>query len=153
MKKITLVLFGLFLLLLTNCKDLNIPPSENSHHTETTIIDDSVDDQYEEELPVLIDELMYNGKRVIITKHAACRMKCRFINKKEIQEIINKGKYNEKKSDMNPSNPKYCPSYVYEERSYEDQKIRIVMAHCDKDDFAKLVTVIDLENEYKCNCK
>jgi len=96
-------------------------------------------------------ELTYNNKPVIITRHAKCRMKCRYIDKNEVNQIIKTGSINRKKSDPNPSNPRHCPSKAYEGCSSDGQHIRVIMAECDRN--AKLVTIIDLENNYQCSCK
>jgi len=93
-------------------------------------------------------ELNYRGKQIAITKHAKCRMGCRFIDAYEVNEVIQNGTINQRKS--NP-NDRPCPTYAIESRTRDGQRVRIVIAECDRN--AKLVTVIDLENNYKCHCK
>ncbi len=87
-------------------------------------------------------------KSLIYTKHGSCRMECRKINKKEVNEILLNGVINNKKSDPN-DHP--CPTYAVEGRSNEGQLIRLIVADCDNS--YKLVTAIDLENEYNCFCQ
>lgn len=89
----------------------------------------------------------YHGKNVIYTKHAICRMGCRHIDASEVQEILDKGAINDRKSDRND---RPCPTYALEGRTHDGQKVRIVVADCDNT--AKLVTVIDLENDFQCHC-
>lgn len=83
------------------------------------------------------------------TRHARCRMECRQISENEVREIIQQGKLNRRKSD--PAD-KPCPTYALEGYSSSDrQHIRIVVARCGE--ITKVVTCIDLDNEYSCNCK
>ena len=88
-----------------------------------------------------------NTSNLIYTKHAKCRMECRHVDESEVVEIINAGNVNENKSDKNDSP---CPTLAYEGKSHDGQHLRIVVADCEPRD--KIVTVIDLENDYKCDC-
>ena len=85
--------------------------------------------------------------QLIYTKHARCRMDCRHINEQEIQEIISADHINARKSNPNDSR---CPTYAYEGYSHDHQHLRIVIAKCDE--VWKVVTCIDLENEFACEC-
>jgi hypothetical protein len=85
---------------------------------------------------------------LIYTKHALCRMDCRHIDESEILEILNEGNINARKSD---ENDKPCPTYAYEGYSHDNQHLRIVIARCDEGE--KVITCIDLENEFQCDCK
>lgn len=85
----------------------------------------------------------------ILTHHAKCRMKCRGIDKEEIDQVLSKGKINIRKSDPNK---RPCPIKSLEGYSKKDnQHIRVVAAYCE--DKTKIVTVIDLKNKYDCYCK
>ena len=84
---------------------------------------------------------------LIYTKHAKCRMACRHINEGEIKEIITENHINERKSS---AEGKPCPTYAYEGYSREHQHLRIVIAKCDNT--WKVVTCIDLGNEFECDC-
>ena len=90
--------------------------------------------------PSSIPELIY-------TKHARCRMDCRHINEAEIKEVLGENNINERKSNAN-GHP--CPTYAYEGYSNEHQHLRIVIAKCDNT--WKVVTCIDLGNEFECDC-
>lgn len=92
--------------------------------------------------------LTYDGKDLILTRHAKCRMDCREISKAEVREVIKEGKENKRKSNPNDSR---CPTIALEDWTEDGQRVRIIVANCDN--VAKLVTVIDLENEYRCDCK
>ena len=85
---------------------------------------------------------------LIYTKHARCRMDCRHITEVEIQEIISENSINQRKSNPNDSR---CPTYAYEGYSHEQKHLRIVIAKCE--DVWKVVTCIDLENDFACDCK
>ena len=89
-----------------------------------------------------------NIPQLIYTKHARCRMDCRHINEAEIKEILTENNINERKSN---ANGRPCPTYSYEGYSNEHQHLRIVIAKCD-DRAWKVVTCIDLGNEFECDC-
>lgn len=84
---------------------------------------------------------------LIYTKHAICRMDCRNVSEIEVIEIITANRINIKKSDYKD---KPCPTIAYEGRSSDGQLLRIVVADCEPRD--KVVTVIDLETDFKCDC-
>lgn len=83
------------------------------------------------------------------TVHAKCRMKCRQITQAEVEDIMQNGKINYRKSDVNDTP---CPTYALEGYTNADnQHVRIVFAQCDMK--TKVVTCIDLDNEFECDCK
>ena len=83
------------------------------------------------------------------TRHARCRMECRKITEAEVREIMMEGNINYRKSNVK-ANP--CPVYAVEGiTAADDQRIRIIFAQCDKK--TKVVTCIDLDNEFNCACK
>jgi len=81
------------------------------------------------------------------TKHAKCRMDCRHITEREIREVLERGIVDERKS--NPQD-KPCPTYAIEARTDEGQHLRIVFATCT--DEVKVVTCIDLDHDFECDC-
>ncbi len=81
------------------------------------------------------------------THHARCRMDCRHITPEEVQDILHNGEINYKKSNKNASP---CPIYSLEGFTTANEKLRIVFAQCD--DKTKVVTVIDLDKDWQCNC-
>ncbi len=93
------------------------------------------------------DELVWAGKPVTVTKHGHCRMDCREIDAYEVQQILLKGQKNVAKSKPNDTP---CPSTALEGVTRDGQRVRIVVSDCGST--AKLVTVIDLETDYKCDC-
>lgn len=85
---------------------------------------------------------------LVYTKHAKCRMECRQFTKREVREILENGKLNNRKS--RPYD-KPCPSYALEGVTSDGQEARMIFATCDNDKL-KVVTCIDLKTDYKCNC-
>ena len=81
------------------------------------------------------------------TKHAKCRMDCRQISDEEVKEIMESGKINYRKSDLKD---KPCPSYALEGITSDNQRVRIVFGQCDTK--TKVITVIDLETDWTCEC-
>jgi len=86
------------------------------------------------------------------SNHAKCRMECRKISQAEVQEIMQQGKINYNKSDIqsqSPSGPR-CPRYALEGVTTDDQKVRIIFAQCNEK--TTVVTVIDLDTDWTCHC-
>ncbi|MBK6938447.1 MAG: DUF4258 domain-containing protein [Chitinophagaceae bacterium] len=57
------------------------------------------------------------------------------------------GKINYNKSDLQNAR---CPRYAIEGNTKDNQEVRIVFAQCNEK--TVVVTVIDLETDYKCDC-
>ena len=100
--------------------------------------------------------------RLILTRHARCRMDCRHITEKEIREILDNGEINEHKSEplAHPD-----PKYAVEGQTVEGQHLRIVVAvptrsatHSPRTGSAGagsalvIVTCIELGVEWQCDC-
>lgn len=85
--------------------------------------------------------------RLILTKHARCRMDCRHIDESEIREILQSGYINMRKSEPAAS-PE--PKYAIEGVTHDKQKVRIIVAASPRGNV--VVTVIDLEREWQCDC-
>jgi hypothetical protein len=81
------------------------------------------------------------------TQHAKCRMKCRHITQAEVQDIMKNGNINYKKSNLQDQP---CPTYALEGYTQDQQHVRIVFAQCETD--TKVVTCIDLDNDFECDC-
>ena len=86
--------------------------------------------------------------RLIYTRHARCRMECRDITEGEIASVIASGHINQAKSD--PAD-RPCPTLAYEGKGTDGHKLRVVIADCDERD--KVVTVIDLDEDHRCDCE
>ena len=90
---------------------------------------------------------LLTDEELVYTKHANCRMDCRTISKAEVEDILYNGKVNWEKTRKNDQP---CPSYALEGNTADGQRVRIVFADCNN--ATKVVTAIDLENEYDCYC-
>ena len=88
-----------------------------------------------------------NTTHLILTKHAKCRMDCRHITEDEIREIIHDGKVNYSKSGPGTKGDE---TYALEGYSDEHQHLRIVVAP--ENDGLVVITCIDLDKEWACNC-
>ena len=88
-----------------------------------------------------------NTTHLILTKHAKCRMDCRHITESEIKEIIHDGNVNYSKSGLGN---KGDDTYAIEGYSNEHQHLRVVVAP--EEDELVVITCIDLDKEWPCNC-
>lgn len=87
-----------------------------------------------------------NTHTIIYSKHAKCRMECRHIDDVEIKEILAKGEINYDKIEENEKGK----TYPLEGITHEGQHVRLVIAPHEKE--LVVVTVIDLDKEWQCNC-
>lgn len=79
--------------------------------------------------------------------HATCRMKCREISKAEVEEVMLSGKINYNKSELHEIR---CPRYALEWITKDKQRVRIIFAQCNEKTI--VVTAIDLDSDYPCDC-
>jgi hypothetical protein len=94
----------------------------------------------------------WRNHRLVYTKHARCRMECREISEEEVEYILENGIINEAKSREADGEAKgKCPTYALEGKTDDGQQVRIVFGACDK--ITKVVTAIDINKEYTCNCR
>ncbi|MDF2188799.1 DUF4258 domain-containing protein [Paraflavitalea sp. CAU 1676] len=86
--------------------------------------------------------------KLIYTKHARCRMACRHIDESEVEEILQTGSINERKSEP-AARPD--PKYALEGRTHDGQQVRIIFATASRG--MVVVTVIDLDTDWTCDCR
>lgn len=84
---------------------------------------------------------------LIYTRHARCRMSCRHISDSEIKAILQTGRINYGKSDLQA---KPDPKYALEGVTHDNQHVRIIFAPSKKG--MVVITCIDMNEEWKCNC-
>jgi hypothetical protein len=84
---------------------------------------------------------------LIYSKHAKCRMECRHIDESEVKEVLEDGKLNYNKIEESDKGK----SYPLEGITHDKQHVRIVFAP--KRENLVVVTVIDLDNDWPCDCK
>ncbi len=136
---ILIIILGAIVLLIKSFKDV----TKNGPKPNRTITNDRKD-------PAAINRDRGFDRRISYleySKHAKCRMECRHISQAEVEEIMRDGKINYKKSDLQNAR---CPRYAVEGDTRDDQHVRIVYAQCNES--TTVVTVIDLDTEFKCSC-
>lgn len=89
-----------------------------------------------------------NPSVINYSKHARCRMGCRHIDESEVKEILQEGKVNYNKSEVNGADCK--KKYAVEGLTHDKQKVRIIFAPCNTE--VTVVTVIDIGEEWPCDC-
>jgi hypothetical protein len=89
-----------------------------------------------------------NPSKYYFTKHARCRMDCRHITQREVKAILANGTINYSKSNLQDNRG---PTYAVEGTTEDRQRVRIIFAP--KQRHMSVVTVIDLDKEYDCDCK
>ena len=90
-----------------------------------------------------------NPAKINYSKHAICRMDCREITEQEVKQVLREGKINYSKSDLKQSD---CTKrYVVDGYSKDKQHIRIVVVPCS--DEITVITCIDLDRDWVCNCE
>jgi hypothetical protein len=87
------------------------------------------------------------AKPLVLTRHGRCRMDCREIDLAEVRGILQSGRLNRSKSEPQDQP---CPAWALEGRTDDGQRVRIVYSGCDTE--TRVITAIDLENEYACSC-
>jgi hypothetical protein len=87
-----------------------------------------------------------NNGNIVYSKHAKCRMECRHIDSNEVKEIITGGTINSNKAGSDERGK----TYPLEGFTRDGQHVRIVVAPHENE--LVVVTVIDLEKEWSCNC-
>ena len=90
-----------------------------------------------------------NPIRILYSKHAQCRMECRFIDSSEVRQILREGTINYKKSEIG-NRPDCKRKYAIEGITRDQQRVRIIFAPCR--DTITVVTVIDIGREWPCPC-
>lgn len=87
-------------------------------------------------------------EKLIFTRHARCRMGCRQIDEAEVRDILLNGRINSRKSDP-AARPD--PKYALEGKTRDGQEVRIIFAPSDRG--MVVITVIDLDTDWPCDCK
>lgn len=82
-----------------------------------------------------------------VTRHGSCRMSCRGVDDAEIRDVILHGELDpERTREDGP-----CTSYALHGRGTDGARLRVVVAGCD--DVTRLVTVVDLDRDWPCDCE
>jgi hypothetical protein len=84
---------------------------------------------------------------IVYSKHARCRMACRHIDEQEVLQILKEGVINDEKVEVDEKGR----TYPLEGITRDKQHIRVVFApHLNE---LVVVTAIDLDTEWPCDCK
>lgn len=94
-----------------------------------------------------VEDLDRMTTHIFYSQHARCRMECRHIDEREIKEILEKGTVNYSKIEEDARGK----TYPLEGTTHENQHLRVVFAP--KNDGVLVVTCIDLDREWSCDCK
>jgi hypothetical protein len=92
------------------------------------------------------DDFNRSVNHIIYSKHAHCRMDCRHIDENEVKEILKNGKVNERKIETDDRGKTYPLEGIA-----EGHHLRIVFAP-KGDDAVEVVTCIDLDTDWQCDC-
>ena len=99
------------------------------------------------EVPVAEKEpIDRNIRNIVYSKHARCRMDCRHIDESEVKEILQEGNINYNKIEESSKGK----TYPLEGITHDKQHVRIVFAPHENE--LVVVTVVDLEKEWQCDC-
>ena len=133
---ILLVVLAIALFFIRRCGDVSSSTSENKSAPVSTSAGINRDRGFDRR----VSYLQYSN-------HARCRMECRHITQGEVEEAMRDGKINYPKSDIKNAR---CPRYAVEDQTKDGQRVRIVFAQCVN--YTEVVTVIDLDTEWTCDC-
>ena len=92
------------------------------------------------------DPFVRDTAMLVYSNHAKCRMGCRQIDREEVEDILMNGKINFSRVEEDEEGITYPIEGLTKDRQY----VRIVYAP--KPDAIVVVTAIDLEKEWPCNC-
>lgn len=81
-----------------------------------------------------------------ITRHGACRMDCRKVDAGEVRAVLRDGTLDPSRTRNNGA----CPSHAIEGTGTDGHRLRVVFAECS--DETRLVTAIDLDQDWPCRC-
>ena len=146
---LALLLMAALMLRRCNTKgNSELTDSEKQKRIERT--DEKRDEEKTDNEKSSLDVFRDPDAKYYFTKHARCRMKCRYISQEEVKEIVQRAEVNYRKSELDaPQGPKYALEGI---TSRDKQHVRIIVAP--KQRHLTIVTVIDLENEWQCpSCK
>lgn len=92
------------------------------------------------------DPVDRNTTNIVYSKHARCRMECRHIDETEVKQILKEGVINYNKVEEDSKGK----TYPLEGITHDKQHVRIVFAPHQNE--LVVVTVIDLDKEWDCDC-
>ncbi|MEO6538264.1 MAG: DUF4258 domain-containing protein [Ferruginibacter sp.] len=103
-------------------------------------------DNQEQTIPSGANEFDRTINHIVYSRHAKCRMACRHIDETEVKEILSSGTLNYQKIEEDEKGK----TYPLEGITHDKQHVRIVFAPHQQE--LVVVTVVDLDREWPCNC-
>jgi hypothetical protein len=97
-------------------------------------------------VPVSNDGFDRTIKNIVYSKYTRCRMECLHIDESEVKEILANGTINYSKIEEDSLGK----TYPLEGITHDKQHVRILFAPHSNE--LVVVTVIDLDTEWQCNC-
>ena len=94
----------------------------------------------------LAEEIRRKSANISFSRHARCRMECRRIDETEVREVLAEGSINASRIEESEKGL----SVPLEGVTHDRQHVRIVVAP--KQNSLVLVTVIDLDTDWPCEC-
>jgi len=113
---------------------------EGNYNTETR------SDNAPSEKTSFASDLNRNAMHLIYSRHARCRMDCRHIDEQEVRQILATGTVNVRKIETDERGKTYPLEGVA-----NGHHLRIVFANKGTD-AVEVVTCIDLDTEWQCDC-
>lgn len=86
------------------------------------------------------------ARPLALTRHGACRMDCRQIDRGEVDGVLRSGVWAPERTRSDGP----CPSHAFEGRGTDGHRLRVVFAACP--DETRVVTAIDLDRDWPCAC-
>ena len=83
---------------------------------------------------------------LVLTRHGECRMACRHIDRDEVEATLREGRHVPERTRDDGE----CPSHAFEHRTADGQQVRVIFAACPTE--TRVVTAIDLDREWDCDC-
>lgn len=94
----------------------------------------------------LAADIRSKSSKLTLSRHARCRMDCRRIDETEVREVLAGGRINEARIERTEKGL----SVPLEGITHDRQHVRVVVAP--KQNSLVLVTVIDLDTNWPCDC-
>jgi hypothetical protein len=93
--------------------------------------------------------MQLDTNKLVLSKHAECRMHCRGISEEEVKNVIKHGEVNYGKSEVHATP---CPKYAIEGTTRGGHHLRLICGACEGK--TELITAIDLDLKTDtCECK
>lgn len=86
------------------------------------------------------------ARPLAITRHGACRMDCRKIDRGEVEAVLRSGRVEPDRTRTDGP----CPSHAIAGAGTDGHRLRVVFAACP--DETRVVTAIDLDQDWPCAC-